>query len=161
MSVTKQLMGPIEFHWIFLRTIEVNGVHQLFVFCRRNKFTQVWNNLRVRKWQNFHFWVNYPFKWTPTITCNILVLRSHNTQTIIIFLPSLWWTVLRYTMLYYWKKKFSICMLFSNMMNHLQGYYKYCLENTFCVWSCFEIWSTKKILKSIKQLCRLFILFHT
>jgi len=27
------------------------------------KFIQVWNNLRVSKWwQNFHFWVNYPFK---------------------------------------------------------------------------------------------------
>jgi len=34
-----------------------------FVFSRRNKFIQVWNNLRVRKWwQNFNFGVNYPFK---------------------------------------------------------------------------------------------------
>ncbi len=38
-----------------------------FVF-RSNTFIQVWNDLRASKWQNFHFWVNYPFKvlfWTP------------------------------------------------------------------------------------------------
>ncbi len=34
-----------------------------FVFTRTNKFIQVWNYFRVSKWwQNFHFWVNYPFK---------------------------------------------------------------------------------------------------
>ncbi len=34
-----------------------------FVFFRRKKLIQVWNNLKVTKWwQNFHFWVNYPFK---------------------------------------------------------------------------------------------------
>ncbi len=34
-----------------------------FVFGRTKKFTQVWNYFRVSKlWQNFHFWVNYPFK---------------------------------------------------------------------------------------------------
>ncbi len=34
-----------------------------FVFGRTKKFIQVWNYLRVSKWwQNFHFWVNYPFK---------------------------------------------------------------------------------------------------
>ncbi len=33
-----------------------------FVF-RTNTFIQVWIYLRVNKWwQNFHFWVNYPFK---------------------------------------------------------------------------------------------------
>ncbi len=32
-----------------------------FVFCRTKTFIQVWNYLRVSKWQNFHFWVNYPF----------------------------------------------------------------------------------------------------
>jgi len=46
-----------------------NGAYQLFgypysskylLFCK--KFIQVWNNLRVSKWwQNFHFWVNFPF----------------------------------------------------------------------------------------------------
>ncbi len=34
-----------------------------FVFSRTKKFIQVWNYLRMSKWwQNFHFWVNYPFK---------------------------------------------------------------------------------------------------
>ncbi len=33
-----------------------------FVFGRTKNFIQVWNYLRVSKWQNFHFWVNYPFK---------------------------------------------------------------------------------------------------
>ncbi len=33
-----------------------------FVFGRTKKFIQVWNYLWVSKWwQNFHFWVNYPF----------------------------------------------------------------------------------------------------
>ncbi len=33
-----------------------------FVFSRTKKFIQVRNYLRVNKWwQNFHFWVNYPF----------------------------------------------------------------------------------------------------
>ncbi len=33
-----------------------------FVFSRTKTFIQVWNYLRVSKWwQNFHFWVNYPF----------------------------------------------------------------------------------------------------
>ncbi len=34
-----------------------------FVFGRTKTFIQVWNYLRVSKWwQDFHFWVNYPFK---------------------------------------------------------------------------------------------------
>ncbi len=33
-----------------------------FVFGRAKKFIQGWNYLRVSKWwQNFYFWVNYPF----------------------------------------------------------------------------------------------------
>ncbi len=36
-----------------------------FVFSRTKKFIQVWNYLRVSKWlQDFHFWVNCPFKLT-------------------------------------------------------------------------------------------------
>ncbi len=34
----------------------------LFMFSRIEGFIQVWNNMRVSKWQNFHFWVNYPLK---------------------------------------------------------------------------------------------------
>ncbi len=32
-----------------------------FVFSRTKTFIQVWNYLRVSKWYNFYFWVNYPF----------------------------------------------------------------------------------------------------
>ncbi len=33
------------------------------MFSRTKTFIQAWNYLRVSKlWQNFHFWVNYPFK---------------------------------------------------------------------------------------------------
>ncbi len=40
-----------------------------FVFSRTKKFIQVWNYLRVSKWwQNFHFWVNYPFNMTKIVT---------------------------------------------------------------------------------------------
>ncbi len=34
-----------------------------FVFSRTKKFIQDWIYLRMSKWwQDFHFWVNYPFK---------------------------------------------------------------------------------------------------
>ncbi len=71
---TEQFWGTIDFHSIFFfLLIEVNGAPKppdyklilqisSFVFGRTKKFTQVWNYLRVSKWwQNFHFWVNYPF----------------------------------------------------------------------------------------------------
>ncbi len=32
-----------------------------FVFGKTKTFIQVWNYSRVSKWQNFQFWVNYPF----------------------------------------------------------------------------------------------------
>ncbi len=33
------------------------------MYSKTKTFIQVWNYLRVSKWwQNFHFWVNYPFK---------------------------------------------------------------------------------------------------
>ncbi len=73
MSVTKLLMIAINFCSIFFYTMEVSGYPQLFdyqhslkisslVFKRRNKLIKVRNNLRLSKWQNFYFWVNYPFK---------------------------------------------------------------------------------------------------
>ncbi len=39
-----------------------------FVFSRTKTFVQIWNYLRVSKWQNFHFWVNYPFKTFTDVT---------------------------------------------------------------------------------------------
>ncbi len=45
-----------------------------FVFGRTKKFIQVWNYLRVSKWrQNFHFWVNYPFKVQYVVHSEMLV----------------------------------------------------------------------------------------
>ncbi len=35
--------------------------NDLFMFNKRNKLIQVWNNMRVSKCF-LHFWVNYPFK---------------------------------------------------------------------------------------------------
>ncbi len=40
-----------------------------FVFSRTKTFIQVWNNLRVSKWQNFNLWVNYPFKLVTRSPC--------------------------------------------------------------------------------------------
>ncbi len=71
---TEQFWHTIDFHSIFFfPTMEVNGAPKQpgytffrissFVFSRTKKFLQVWNKLRVSKWwQNFYFWVNYPFK---------------------------------------------------------------------------------------------------
>ncbi len=37
-----------------------------FVFHRRKKAIQVWNDMVSKWWQNFHFWVNYIFKSSET-----------------------------------------------------------------------------------------------
>jgi len=61
MSVTEELMGPIDFN-----SIHQHDFHQLLVYqhsftrssvFRRKKFIQVWNNLMASKSQNLHFWV--------------------------------------------------------------------------------------------------------
>ncbi len=71
---TEQFWGTIDFHSIFFshygsqwcpKTAWLQTFFNIysFVFGRTKKFIQVWNYLRVSKWwQNFHFWVNYPFK---------------------------------------------------------------------------------------------------
>ncbi len=39
----------------------------LYSIKERKKVKPIWNSMRVSKWwQNFHFWVNYPFKLTRT-----------------------------------------------------------------------------------------------
>ncbi len=62
--------------YIFFHTMEVNGAAKqpvtnflfriyFFVFSRINKQIQVWNYMKVSKWwQNFNYWVNYPFNHT-------------------------------------------------------------------------------------------------
>jgi len=70
MSVTRQLMYPIDFHIMEGKkwgtsTVWLSTFFKIssFVFSRRKKFMQVWNNLRVSKcWQNFHFLVKSQ-KW--------------------------------------------------------------------------------------------------
>jgi len=65
-------MGP----WASL----VNHILQNIFFCVQ----QIWNNLRVSKcWQNFHFWLYYPFKffWSTMYARRIYPLwNSQNSQ---------------------------------------------------------------------------------
>jgi len=59
MLVTKQLTAPIDFHCIFFLTIEVNECRQVnclvpfkisyFMFNRRKRLIQIWNNFRWNK----------------------------------------------------------------------------------------------------------------
>ncbi len=71
---SEQFWGTIDFHSIFFsyygsqwcpKTAWLQSFFKIssFVFGRTKTFIKVWNYLRVSKWwQNFHFWVNYPFK---------------------------------------------------------------------------------------------------
>ncbi len=72
--VTRLFWGTIDFHsrknkyygsqWcprtaLFPTFFRISS----FVFSRTKTFIQIWDYLRVIKWwQNFYFWVNYPFK---------------------------------------------------------------------------------------------------
>jgi len=78
---------------LFQRFIQIYS----FVFSRTKKCIQVWDNLRVSKWgqnQNFHFWVNYPFKSDhqlifpneEIILCSPLYLTLGNTQIAVFIL---------------------------------------------------------------------------
>ncbi len=74
--------------------MEVNGAPKQpdyklssFVFSRTKNFIQVWIYLRVSKWQNFHFWVNYPFNsadFYEYFTIQGKISKKHNgaVQTI-------------------------------------------------------------------------------
>ncbi len=57
-----------------------------FVFSRTKKFIKVWNYLRMSKWwQNFHFWVNYPFKSLGYI-CSIAKNTLYGSKLLIFLL---------------------------------------------------------------------------
>ncbi len=59
---TMEVKGDINFFFFFLNIFS-------FVFNRRNKLIQRWNNLRVSEWwQDFHCWVNYPFYVSDKMT---------------------------------------------------------------------------------------------
>ncbi len=69
-----------------------------FVFGRTKKFIQVWNYLRVSKWwQNFHFWVNYPFNHT-SLYFNInwigprMILKECSAVAVVTKLVRIWLT---------------------------------------------------------------------
>jgi len=86
MSGTKQLWGSISFHsmenkyygsqwWPTNVWFQTFFKISSFVFSRRKKCIMVWNNLSVSKWwQNFHFWMKYPFNWNCLLK---LQSRSH------------------------------------------------------------------------------------
>ncbi len=62
-----------------------------FVF-RTNTFIQVWNYLRMSKWwQNFHFWVNYPFKslWGIFVTIDNNTLYGSKLSIFLLWQKSL------------------------------------------------------------------------
>jgi len=64
------MIVTIDFHSRKKNTMEVSGakvpivLHNIFLCVHQKKeIIQVCNNLKVSKWwQNFHFWVEYPFK---------------------------------------------------------------------------------------------------
>ncbi len=69
---TEQFWGTIDFQSIFFsyyasqwcpKTAWLQAFFKISSFVFGRTKIQVWNYLRVSKWwQNFHFWVNYPFK---------------------------------------------------------------------------------------------------
>lgn len=51
------------------------------MYIRKNKSMQVWNDMSVSKWQNFHFKMNYLFKYilqTPVISLLVSISLSHS-----------------------------------------------------------------------------------
>jgi len=80
--------GTIDFHSVFFffygrqwcqTTVWFQSFFKIssFVFNRRKKLIQViCNKLRVSKWwQNFHYWVEYPFNSVLTVLNNSLIHR--------------------------------------------------------------------------------------
>ncbi len=65
--------SPLTFITFCSHTMEVNGYQQLLfahilcvcVFSRIKGFKKVWNNMRLSKPNNFHFWWTIPFKEGP------------------------------------------------------------------------------------------------
>ncbi len=72
---------------------KLSSKHLPLCFSRTKKFIQVWNYLRVSKWwQNFHFWVNNPFKvcilWSSLQIFNYSYPHLHSTVTVLILVCS-------------------------------------------------------------------------
>ncbi len=83
-------------HWLpkyYFPTMEFNGYQQLFgrtffkissfVLNRRRKLIQICNNLKVSKWwQNFHVWLNHPFKLHCFLKIKVIHLRFYLFYTV-------------------------------------------------------------------------------
>ncbi len=85
--VTRLFWGTIDFHSRKKKnTAALSTFFRIpsFVFSRTNTFIQVWKYLRMSKWQNFNFWVNYPFK-TPSA----LMMLVHKIIIVYSFLGEL------------------------------------------------------------------------
>ncbi len=64
---SQTLWHPLTSIVFFPHSLEINGDQKLFsnlifIFNRRKKIIQVWSLMVSKWWQNFHFWVNFPFK---------------------------------------------------------------------------------------------------
>ncbi len=91
--VTRLFWGTIDFHsrkpkyygsqWcprtaLFPSFFRISS----FVFSRTNTFIQVWNYLRVSKWwQNFHFWVNYPFNYAACEDTFVCIMQREDNAS--------------------------------------------------------------------------------
>ncbi len=72
------VVAPIDFYSMVKNTIEVNGatsnclvthiLQNTFFYFRHKKLEQ----RETRKWQNFNFWVNYPFMFMLDIIRSLI-----------------------------------------------------------------------------------------
>ncbi len=112
-----------------------------FVFSKRKKFKQVWNNLRVSKWQNnFCFWVNYSFKRFST-----LIIRNVSWAGSIFS-----WYHMKKILFYIfitvkYRKNILNCIQFS------QYCWFYCIFGADKCNKCYDLWVVKYFSSPILQ----------
>ncbi len=64
-----------------------------FVFNIRKKLKQVWNDMRVSRWQNFHFWMNCPFNGNLSKMFVFLLagtVLAGSVHTVVLMMPVPW-----------------------------------------------------------------------
>ncbi len=59
-TVTRPVTVATDIHGIFFTNI--TNILKSILCSTEGKLVQVWNNMKGSKWQNVHFWLNYPFK---------------------------------------------------------------------------------------------------
>ncbi len=133
---TEQFWGTIDFHSIFSflqwkSMVPQNSLLQTFfkissfVFGRTNKFIEVCNYLRVSKWwQNFHFWVNYPFNKSVLYFLYICQMYNIGFDIVISVVVHVWlicchlFAVFNSKILeYLWLECVSVCSLKLSLMS--------------------------------------------